>query len=61
MQVVRALFFLKLGLAVVAYLLGSSNWVWVLVFMVSNKAFSEAICRHGNLVSVIRFQTRDLS
>lgn len=50
-QVVRFLFYVKLCVPVIAYMLGSENWVWVLAFMVCNKVFSEAICRHGNLVT----------
>lgn len=49
-KVIRFLFYLKLSFSVIAFCFQSGGWVVVMLFMISNKVFSEAICRHGNLV-----------
>mmetsp|Transcript_10978 Transcript_10978/g.27734 ORF Transcript_10978/g.27734 Transcript_10978/m.27734 type:complete len:521 (-) Transcript_10978:37-1599(-) len=48
--VVAALFRIKLAIAVGGWLAGYAHWWLVVLFIVLNKVFNEAICRHGNLV-----------
>lgn len=51
--VIQGLLYLKLGFSIFGYIFGNYNefnWKFWAFFLLFNKVFNEAICRHGNLV-----------